>query len=227
MSLAEGISRRAQAGIFFNEHEHRDDGTRLANNLADGLNLLRDLFFTRIHVDVETAFGTDSMLAPISMAKSEAKAKMEIDVYQIAESVEVVRARQYIGTSDEWFVHWLGRLRLGDSLTDPGVAQRLAYYGARSPDDRRRAFSEALERAIPEANRAPLIIYRLLPLAVQVTTATAFGDLVQAREARKRQKALLSCIADCHDCRGVLLDIGEQCPQCGNPFWKFAWLTAE
>jgi len=227
MSLVEGISRRAQAAVCFNEHEHRDDGTRLANCLADGLNLLRDLFFTRVHSDVETAFGMDSMLAPISPVKTEANSKMEIDIYQVAESVELAQARHYIGTSDEWYAHWLGKLRLGEGLTEPGVAQRLAYYANKDADGRRRAFSQVLERALPEASRAPLIIYRLLPLAVTITSAIAFGDHVSAQAVRKRQMLLLSSIGDCHECRGALLDIGEQCPQCGNPFWKYAWLTAE
>src|SRR5689334_22273079 len=106
MSLVEGVSRREQAAIGFNEHEHRDDGTRLANNLADGMNLLRDLFFTRVHSDVESAFGTDSMLAPISLAKSEANAKMEIDIFQVAESVDAALANHYVSTSDDWYAHW-------------------------------------------------------------------------------------------------------------------------
>src|SRR5262245_9165487 len=128
MSMVEGVSRREQAAVGFNEHEHRDDGTRLVNNLADGMNLLRVLFFTRVHSHVENVFGMDSMLAPISLAKSEANAKMEIDIYQLAESIDTAIEHHYVSTSDEWYAHWLGKLRLGEGLTEPGVAQRLAYY---------------------------------------------------------------------------------------------------
>ena len=38
----------------------------------------------------------------------------------------------------------------------------------------------------------------------------------EAAPARDRQR-----IVDC------VRHIGEQCTQCGNPFWKYAWLTAE
>ena len=49
----------------------------------------------------------------------------------------------------------------------------------------------------------------------------------RALEARKRQQSILPGIGDCGACRGNVLDNGERCAQCGNPIWKYDWLTAE
>ena len=38
---------------------------------------------------------------------------------------------------------------------------------------------------------------------------------------------LLSIIRDCAECHGSVLENGEQCRNCGNPLWKYDWLTAE
>ena len=57
--------------------------------------------------------------------------------------------------------------------------------------------------------------------------AIAFGDHVTAQDARRQQKLLLSSIGDCNECHGRLMENGEKCVQCGNPFWKYAWLTAD
>ena len=124
-------------------------------------------------------------------------------------------------------MQWLGRLRLGDAVASPAVAQRLTSYRGKSPDDRRRVFSNQLQRVQPEAVRAPLVMFRLLPLAISIVTSLAYGDHPRAEETRKRQVAWLASIADCHACHGRLMDIGEECPQCGNPIWKYNWLTAD
>jgi hypothetical protein len=227
MSPDDRQARLAVAAEEFNLHEHRDTGSRVATNLADGFNTLRDAFFTRVYDDVEMVIGTDSMLMPISRVKSEIAAKTEIDIYQVAESVATAREKHFVTTEDDWYLSWLAQLRLGDGADSPGVNQRLAYYLSKSSDDRRRSFSTVLERALPEARRAPLIIYRLLPLAIGIMTAVAFGDSALAHELRKRQVRLLPSILDCHDCHGSLLDNSEKCPQCGNPLWFYNWLTAE
>ena len=52
------------------------------------------------------------------------------------------------------------------------------------------------------------------------------GSLDLARSLRKQQTSLLPAILDCHRCRGRLLDCGESCPECGNPLWKYNWLTS-
>ncbi len=226
MSTQDRCQRRVNAAAEFDRHEQRGDGADVVNRLADGLSMLRDLLFTRIHGDVETLFGLDSMLMPASSLKSEANTKTEIEIYQIAESTTDAVANHYI-SADAWCMDWLGRLRLGDAIASPAVVQRLGLYRSKSPDDRRRVFSSQLQKVHPEAVRAPLVMYRLLPLAISIITALAFGDHPRAEETRKRQMTWLASIADCHACHGRLMDIGEECPQCGNPIWKYNWLTAD
>ena len=169
----------------------------------------------------------DSMLVPLSALKSEADANKEIEIYLIAESAAAVSAARYVESPDPWYLNWLGHLRLGDYAASPAVVQRLSFYGGKSADDRRRAFSSQLQTVLPRVVRAPLVLFRLLPLAVTIVTVLAFGDERHADETRKRQIRWLASIADCHACHGRLLEIGESCPQCGNPFWKQEWLTAE
>lgn len=227
LSQEERVQRRAAAAASLNLHEHRNDGEQIVNSLEAGLHELRDALYTRIHADVEQEFGMDSMLSPLSLVKSEARTKAEINIYQIAESAAEARASNYASGADDWFVRWLATLCLGEQSELPAVVQRLSQYVGKSADDRRRTFSTVLERTLPEARHAPLIVYRLLPLAVAIVTAVAFGDHARATDARKRQTTLLPNIPDCHQCHGNLLDNGEQCASCGNPMWKYDWLTAE
>jgi hypothetical protein len=227
MSPEERVRVRAEAAAEIDHHEGRTDGERIAQGLGDGLKLVRDLLFSRMHGDVEQVFGVDSMLAPIALARTEDAAKTEIDLYQTAEVVAHAREQRYLASEGDWCLRWLGRLRLGAAVDSPELSQRLSRYASKGADDRRRAFSVALERTLPEARRAPLILYRLLPLAVAIVADMAFGNHAGAAELRKRQIALLPGIRDCHDCRGALLDIGEKCHQCGNPLWKHDWLTAD
>jgi len=226
MSTQDRCQRRSDAAAEFDRHEQRGDGERVVNLLADGLSMLRDILFIRIHGDVENLFGADSMLMPVSSLKSEANTKTEIEIYQIAESTADACVQHY-AADDAWYMQWLGRLRLGEAVASPAVVQRLTSYRGKSPDDRRRVFSSHLQRVHPEAVRAPLVMFRLLPLAISIVTALAFGDHPRAEEIRKRQVAWLASIADCHACHGRLMDIGEECPQCGNPIWKYDWLTAD
>ncbi len=221
------LQRRVAAAGRFNEHLGRGDGERVAGGLADGLGLLADLFLTRVHVDVQRNFGTDSMLMPTSIIKSEEKAKAEIELFQIAEAAAQALEFQYVPGEDEWHVAWLAELRLGDQATSTHASQRLAQYRGRKAEDRRKVFSTLLERTLPEASRAPLVLYRLYPLAVSIVTSLAFGDHARALDARKRQQSILPGVGDCSACRGSVLDNGERCAQCGNPVWKYDWLTAE
>jgi len=70
------------------------------------------------------------------------------------------------------------------------------------------------------------VLFRLVPLAVQIVTALAFGDRDAASQLRKQQRTILPAIADCHECRGKVLPCDRQCPTCGNPLWKYQWLVA-
>ncbi|MBI2824840.1 MAG: hypothetical protein HYX69_09155 [Planctomycetia bacterium] len=226
MSLGEP-STRHEAAMAFNLHEGRDDGERIAASLMAGLDTLTNLMLARISTDVEREFGADSMLLPVSAVKGQMNARKEVEIYQAVESADAARAGGYLHGDPEWYVRWLGRLRLGELFEEPGVAARVGVYGAKPPDARRLAFESALGRTLPEAARAPLAMYRLFPPAVWIVTATAFADQPMAEEMRRQQLNLLPNLADCHACRARLMEGGEECRQCGNPFWKLDWVTAE
>jgi hypothetical protein len=114
---------------------------------------------------------------------------------------------------------------LGHVDVDSRAARRIQYYASKSADDQRLAFSNILTAAQPEASRAPLVLLRLVPAAVEIATALAFGKSVDADHWRHEQGEILPSIRDCHRCHGKLLENGEQCPVCGNPLWTYEWLT--
>jgi hypothetical protein len=222
---AEPIDRHSEAVEEFNRHEGRTDGARVAGSLEAALCVLRDLLYARIHFDVEKIVGTDSMTMPLSEAKSQRMTKVEIEMYQIVESACAVREFRYSKSDDGWYLTWLARLRLGDAALTETPSRRIAGYQAMNSDKRRLALVDVLLKVMPESRGAPLVLFRLLPLAVHLATAQAFGDTVSASGARKRQVALLPAIADCHRCRGAVLENGEICDGCGNPMWRYEWLT--
>ncbi|MGA2065798.1 MAG: hypothetical protein ABSG86_12550 [Thermoguttaceae bacterium] len=220
-------NRRAAAAEEFDHHEHRSDGEPLVANLGSGLTVLRDGLYTRIHEDVIRRVGLDSSLSPLSEEKSERMTKLEIELYQIVVSSLAVARRGYVDSDDGWYAEWLSRLRLGPVHSEGRVAKRMAHYSQQTPDQRRLAFSNILTAALPESRRAPLVLFRLLPSCVKIVTALAFGKPQDAGDWRKQQIEHLPAIRDCGQCRGRLLDNGVQCRACGNPLWKFEWLTAE
>ena len=101
----------------------------------------------------------------------------------------------------------------------------MSYYVSKSADDQRLAFGNILATALPEASRAPLVLLRLVPAAVQIATALAFGKSADAQQWRHEQTEILPSIPDCYRCHGKLLENGEQCTMCGNPLWTYEWLT--
>jgi hypothetical protein len=224
MDTEEIIKRRSEAAEELNRHENRSDGVQTASSLSGGLTVLRDLLYTRVHDDVQSRIGMDSTLAPLSEEKSAKVAKVEIELYQIATSAAVAGAHHYLAAAD-WYLRWLAWLRLGKREPDARVTQRLNYYLSKTPDEQRLAFTNILAKALPESRKAPLVLFRLLPLAVEIITALSFADQATAAAARERQALLLPAVDDCRHCRGKVLENGEQCRTCGNPLWKFDWLT--
>jgi len=221
----EEASPYAKAAAELNEHEHRTDAARVTTSLSAGLSVLRDSFYRRLHDDVQRIIGQDSMLAPVSRPKSETLTKLETELYQIAESTIAARAGGYV--SDEaWYGQWLLGLRLGASAKNVKAQERFAYYVAREDRDRRLALSNLLARIFPESRKVPLILFHLLPLAVHVATALAFGDQAGAAALRDQQVAQLPAILDCRQCHGAVLDNGKQCSLCANPLWKWEFLAA-
>ena len=227
MESSESARRHSQLVQAFNDHEHRGDGARVAGSLADAFTLLRRLFYTRVHDDVESEIGRDSMLIPISELKTERSAKLEIELYQIVESADAAARHAYVGSEDDWFLNWLVHFRLPEADTEARSAERLETYRSVDGDRRRLAFTDVMAHVLQESGKAPLVLFRLVPLAVEIATALAFGDVQGASDARRLQLAELPAIGDCGHCRGQVLDNGEQCPHCGNPLWKFDWLIAD
>ena len=226
MEIDELVRRPVEAAEEFNRHEHRSDGTRVTHSLANGLTTLCHCLFSRLHADVERKVGRDSVLVPVSEVRAEKATKREIEIFEIAVSASAVKEHHYVSTDDDWYVQWLVGLRMGKSQADAALFGQIARYLSKTSDERRLAFTDALMKVLPESMRAPLIVFHLMPLAVRLVTALAFNDQTNATRLRDRQVACLPSIADCPECRGRLLDNGEQCRECGNPLWKFEWLTA-
>jgi len=225
IKLEDSVSRRADAAQEFDKQEGRDDGHRIANSLAYGLNLLRSSFFERVHDDVELDIGADSMLMPVSALKAQQTAQIEIEIFQVAEAARAAIENEMVHNENDWFTSWLARLRLGDAAESDTVQRRLKSYLKKPADDRRLRFADVMSQEFPESRRAPLVLFRLFPLCVQLATAIAFEDHFMAAEIRNRQAQILPILADCQECHAAALENGEKCRECGNPLWKYSWLT--
>jgi hypothetical protein len=219
------MNRRAGIVDDFERHEKRPDGQRLVTSLDSGLSILRDLFYGRMHFDVETMVGTDSMLMPLSEPKTQRATKIQIEIFQIVESVVLAEERRYV-RDGQWYSDWLARFRLGEMAVKEKIVNEIATFRGMRPDGRRLAFMDVLMRVLPESRKAPLVLFQLVPLAIRIATAVAFQDVATAAEIRRQQKAILPAIADCPACRGDVLDNGELCDVCSNPMWAYKWLTA-
>ena len=226
MGIRDSADWLAKAVEQFNRHAGRKDGAQVVHCLSNGLTILREGVYLRVHQDVELAVGRDSMLIPVSELRARQQVVEETDVYQVAESAAAAGQRGYVAAPADWYGPWLVRLRLGKAELDAKIDERVRAYQSKSPDERRLAFTDALARLLPESLEAPLVLFRLVPLAVQIATACAFGDRRTAADLRRQQTAILPAIADCRKCQGRLLECVEQCRACGNPLWKHAWLVA-
>ncbi|MGA2256582.1 MAG: hypothetical protein ABSG53_18190 [Thermoguttaceae bacterium] len=224
MNAQEIVNRCSTAAEEFDHHEHRSDGLQIIESICGGLTLVRDAVYARVHADVERRMGMDSMIFPLSEEKSERTTKLEIEIYQIVVAAGAAQVKGYI-VDGKWFRDWLAELRMGHVDSNSRAARRMSYYVEKSADDQRLAFSNILATTLPEASRAPLILLRLVPLAVQIATALAFGKSVDALQLRREQTEILPSIPDCDRCHGKLLENGEQCTMCGNPLWTYEWLT--
>lgn len=208
----------------FERHENRKDGQRVVTSLESGLAVLRDLLYGRLHFDVENIVGTDSMLIPLSEGKTQLATKIQIEIYQIVESTGAVQERRAV-SSTEWYLDWLTRFRLGEMAGKEKVQKEIATYRAMKPDGRRLAFTDVLMRVLPESRKAPMVLFRLVPLAIQIATVVAFEGVPAAAGLRQQQKSILPAVADCHACHGAVLDNGKLCDVCSNPLWTYKWLT--
>jgi hypothetical protein len=220
----EDLNRRMAFIEEFQRHENRTDGQQVVSSLDSGLLVLRDLLYGRLHYDVEQNVGTDSMLIPLSEAKTQRATKVQIEIYQVVESAWAVQERQYVSSAD-WYVDWLTRFRLGEMAAKEKIQNEIAAYRGMKPHGRRLAFTDVLMRVLPESRKAPMVLFQLVPLAIQIATAVAFGDDPAAAELRQQQRSILPSIADCPACHGVVLNNADFCNTCSNPMWTYKWLT--
>jgi hypothetical protein len=219
------MNRRARLVEDFERHEKRADAQRLVTSLDSGLSILCDLFYGRMHYDVEQMIGTDSMLMPLSEPKTQLATKLQIEIFQVVESVLLVEERQYV-RAGPWYLDWLAQFRLGETASQEETVSQIRLYLGMRPDARRLAFTDVLMRVLPESRKAPLVLFRLVPLAIRIATAIAFEDAATATGLRQQQKAILPAIADCATCRGEVLDNSGICETCSNPMWAYQWLTS-
>lgn len=226
MCVTRQSQRRENATAELARHAPQVRPVPLIDRLSFGLVQLRDLFVERIHTDVEQEFGLDSMIAPLSPAtevKQVLRAAQEIDVYSSIVACDEVERGGYVNQPQEWFLDWLVNLCL-INYDEAEVAKRLDSYQRLSIDDCRRRFVMNLQRAVPESLRTPLVLFRLVPYAIRIVVATAFGDAARAQQLRRDQQEILPAIRDCHECHGGILANEDHCRCCGNPVWTFAWL---
>ncbi len=221
---SEDADRRGGFVEELQRHENRKDGEHVVARLDAGLSVLRDLLYGRLHFDVEQNVGSDSMLMPVSEAKTQRATKVQIEIYQVIESTWVVQERRYV-SSIGWYLDWLTRFRLGEMAGKESIQKEIASYRGMKPHSRQLAFTDVLMRVLPESRKAPMVLFQLVPLAIQIVTAVAFGDDPAAAELRQQQKSILPAVADCHVCHGAVLDNGDLCDECSNPLWAYKWLT--
>jgi hypothetical protein len=221
------LARRSAAAAELSTMLPGRPADRITNSLVFGLNTLRMLMFRRVHDDVESNLGRDSMLMPVSLSEAKQEACREIEAFQVAVSALEARQHGYLDVDWAWYLRWLAHLRLDEAARDDRWRRRIRYYLRMNEDQRRLEFSRHLERVFPEATRAPLILYRLFPLAIDIVSAIAYGEHLLASELRDRQAFWLPGIPDCRECHGRPLDNGEMCSVCGNPLWTYTWLCEE
>ncbi len=219
-------ARQAESASQLKLRDPAADAERIVQSLEAGLSLLVDRFYARIHFDVETQVGRDSLYEPLSEDKTCEETQGAIEVYQVVESAWAAREFGYPVARDDWYLEWLAELRLGERRRTAEVIRQLASYQAKSPDARRKAFMNQLMRVLPESGRSPLVLSVLFPTTIHLATALAFGDRVRADAVRNQQIAWLPAIDGCHRCHGVVYVNGESCPVCGNPLWTYRWLTS-
>lgn len=221
----ERTRRRATAAEALSAQSGRGDAPQVVARLDDGLTLLRKLLYTRLQADTERSFGIDSMLVPLSPSHTEQMTKAQIEAFALSEVLDEASQAGFLTTSSDWLRGWLLNLRLEGKHDRSAIAERAELYLGLEPRKRYLEFSDILERTLPEARHAPLVLYRLFPLAVRVAAALAFGNHLRAGELRGDQLALLPPIAYCRNCQGRLLEVEDTCRECGNPLWTIRWMT--
>lgn len=213
--LIEDLSRLAR----------RMDAPRVVSSLDQGLTLLRERVLERAQADVKRNIGTDSFWGQQAEPAMQYRvAAAHVELYYAFECAAAAERWGYVPAPGDWFLSRLIALRVGP-LDVHGIDRQRERYASLDEAPRRLDFTDVLMRVLRESSRTPLVLFRLLPLAVHIATALAFDDRPNAEQLRIAQAAILPAISDCVDCRGQVLDNGQSCPKCGNPIWIFEWLN--
>ena len=220
--------RRKRAVAELQTHCPQLDSPAVVDRLIVGLTHLRSLLMVRAYDDVQRQYGTDSIFGAslTEMERRVQSAKAEVEAYSCIVVDDQVSLGGYLKNENRWFLDWLFRLRLGSGYK-PVFDKRVSYYESPTVEERRLKFMSALQNAIPESARAPLVLFRLFPRAVRIMATVAFADPSSAQKLRDAQIGLLPAISDCHECHGRLLDYDDICRCCGNPLWNYTWLTSD
>ena len=226
MEHADSIDRLDEAAGNFNRRGNRGTGPASAASLANGLTILRETLYLRIHEDVQEQVGIDSMLSPVSEIKAQQRSIAEIEVYQAVESAISVQQAAYVKSGEDWYLPWLMWLRLGEAGRNAQAAERSKLYLSKSSDDRRLAFVRRWLAVCPNREGALGPVPSAAAWGANCHSRPGCGDRGAAARLRKEQAAILPAIADCRQCRGEVLECAEQCRACGDPLWKYRWLTA-
>jgi hypothetical protein len=225
MSTSQTHPAVVRAAADFDQHQNRTDGARIAGQLTKNLATLRESLMRRL-LTPDKPIMQDSMLLPVSKLKAQQQASEEIEAFMIAESTVMVRRCSLVKDAEAWYPGWLTAMRFEAWNPLGDVPQRVKGYLKLAGTERRLEFSDILVRVIPESRQAPLVLFRILPTAVHVATAQAFGDSEAAEQARAEQAKILPAIAYCQRCHGKLLEDGLECSACGNPLWNQEFLCA-
>ena len=228
MPISQKSERRRSAAEELQQRCPAVDSQQVVDSLSVGLSHLRDLLVVRTHDDVESKYGADSMLGTSldRIEKRIHRTKVEIEAYACIVVEDEAVASGYIDNDGAWFTDWIFRLRFGEGYAS-FMDQRLEFYHSPTMEERRLKFLSALQRAMPESTRTPLVLFRLFPRAVRIVAAVAFGDPLRGQELRREQARFLPAITECHECHGRVLDNEEICRCCSNPVWNFAWLLSD
>lgn len=217
--------RQADATQALEQETGRHDGAQVIAALSAGLELSARLFLDRIRGGLNV--GDTVIRADLARMPALAECYRAVLLVETVESGVQVHHHHYLRVDEDWYEKWLALTLLGGELPLKQIITGIAHYQRLSPDRRQADLRVSLERRVREVLEAPVVVYRLLTLAVTVATASAFGDKETARSARHLQHSLVPQAAQCPQCHGEILPSGKLCSACGNPFWRRDWLGAD
>ena len=220
----EDLDRRTAFIEEFQRHENRTDGQQVVTSLDSGLLVLRDLLYGRLHYDVEQIVGMDSMLIPLSEAKAQRATKAQIEIYQVVESAWSVQERQYVSSND-WYVDWLTRFRLGEMAAKEKIQNEIAAYRGMKPDGRRLAFTDVLMRVLPESRKRRWSCSSWCPWQSKSPRRWPSETILRRRNCGSSRDRSCPPSPTAPRATAPCWTTADFCDTCSNPMWTYKWLT--